>query len=213
MIVPRKECHMKLQIKKGLRFIKAGIQPDHEEGFSLTEVLIAVLILLVLVATTLPMINSAMKNFKITQAAQIVMMQMRYARQMAIDQRRNMRVSFTDAVGSNPAAISILQLDTAYSVVKTVLQLNLPTPMKFGSVAGVTPVTPESGITVFGSSDTVDFCPNGSAADSTGAYINGYKLVSDGVDAATIRAISIFGTTGRVKSYRYLKGTATWTAE
>jgi prepilin-type N-terminal cleavage/methylation domain-containing protein len=210
-MVTRKEGFMKIRTSEGLNSLSSGIQPDRQHGFSMIELLVVVLIVLTLAATTVPLINKAMNDFKITQAEQIVMMQMRYARQMAMDQRRNMRVSFSDAAGSTPARVTISQLDTTYSVVKTIVQLNLPSTMKFMSVG--TPSAPESGTTALGSSSTVDFRPDGAAATSSGVYINGYKIISDGLDSATMRAVSVFGTTGRVKSYKYLKGTATWKAE
>ncbi len=180
-------------------------------GFSLTEVLVAILIVLTLVAASAPMINSSMRNMRISQAEQAVMMSMRYARQIAMDERRNIRVTFSNPTASLPAQTIISRMDTSYNVVSTVVRVNLPSTMGFWMIGS--PAAPESNSTVLDTSKVVDYRPDGAAADSTGQYINGVVYVSDHTDAASMRAVSLFGTTGRVKSYKFKKDSSTWIAE
>ncbi len=201
------------------------ISNPRKRGFSLVEVLIVVAIIFILVTMAIIQIAPIVRDARNNAASTVVLEQMRRTRQQAVDNRRTYRVTFvaprtmnvdltTITVGAPPTF--------SYTPVSTV---DLPTDIQFGIVAGV-PTTPATVPDGFGSGATaidlnnasggnqVWFAPDGRALNGPqGAVNSGVIYVSRPGDFNSNRAITLFGTTGRVKRWRIngSAGTSRWT--
>src|SRR5262247_3138868 len=64
-------------------------------GFTLVELLIALMIMGIIAAIAVPRFSGLIKNYQLTSAAKIVWLDLQRAKMMAIKQGRTMRVNFT----------------------------------------------------------------------------------------------------------------------
>ena len=142
----------------------------------------------------------------------IVQSQLNQAREMAITQRRYMRVTFD--VASNQ--VSVVREDTvnATTVLSTVVSeggaiiaqiASVPdTPDGFGKSA-VTCFTSTNGTfaSATGSNSVVKFTPDGTLVDWNGALANGTVFTAVPGLPMSARAVTVLGSTGRVRGYRW----------
>ncbi|HEY7292387.1 MAG TPA: type II secretion system protein [Vicinamibacterales bacterium] len=185
-------------------------------GFSLIEVMFVLAILAVLTSISMLQIQTARSALKGDAAMRVVLSQMNQAREMAIAQRRYMRVTFT----ASPPTVYVVREDTttttttlaaipfeggAKFAVPTVLAApSKDTPDNFGNT---TPTTFTSGNGTFqsttGSSSVIKFAPDGTLVDWNGQTTNGSVFTSIANDPLSARAITVLGSTGRVRGYRW----------
>ena len=150
-------------------------------------------------------------------AMRVVLSQMNTARELAITQRRNMRVTFTL---SNK--VEILREEVPGPTLTTISSVLMEGGLQFVTVANM-PDTPDvfcgGSITAVsfpsatGTPPEVKFKPDGSFVNQDGAILNGTVFVAlpnqtlavgtstSGVLSA--RAVTVLGSTGRVRGYRY----------
>jgi len=136
-------------------------------------------------------------------AANMVVGQVNYARQVAIDQRRNVLVEF---LGTNEIKITRLESDASTTVLS---DLSLTAGFGYGLPSGEPPDTPEA----FGNSSPVSFngatggtfLGDGTFVDSTGVVRNG-TIFTIGAGDSTARAVTVTGATGRVLQYYMTEG-------
>jgi hypothetical protein len=148
--------------------------------------------------------NASRPGLKGDGAMRVVLGQMNQARELAITQRRYMRVEFTV-----PNLIRIVREDTttapiATTTLSTVL---LEGGVEFALVNGV-PDTPDG----FGKStalgfgiapNNVKFAPDGTLITLTGASANGSLFLSLSNQILSARAVTVLGSTGRVRGYKW----------
>ena len=86
----------------------------------------------------------------------------------------------------------------------------LPGDMELGVDAGIS-TGPEgyatSSVANFSGASQIFFMPDGSAVTSAGILTNGVVYVAQPSKVETTRAVTLFGTTGRLKRYTYNTGT------
>jgi prepilin-type N-terminal cleavage/methylation domain-containing protein len=184
------------------------------DGFSLIEVMFVLGILAVLTSISMLQIQSARSALRGDAAMRVVLSQMNQAREMAIAQRRYMRVTFT----ATPPTVYVVREDTttttttlaaipfeggAKFAVPTTLT-SKDTPDNFGNS---TPTTFTSGNGTFastnGSSSVIKFAPDGTLVDWNGQTANGSVFTSIADDPLSARAVTVLGSTGRVRGYRW----------
>jgi type II secretory pathway pseudopilin PulG len=169
----------------------ASLHTRHgERGYSLVEVLVVASLSMVLMAMALVQINTSRATMNADNAMRLVMGELGRARDMAIQQRRNIQVTFHNG---NELRMTRLEIPTGTTLVgRRIMEGNL----RFALPSG----TP----------DTTDAFGAGSAGmlvDSTGSSINGTVFLAAPNDPYATRAVTILGSTGRVRGFRRLNTT------
>ena len=180
-------------------------------GVSLVELVIAIAVILIGSAVALVSIQSTVKNYHVVTATRTVEMQMRLARQYAIDMRRVVHLHF-----ATPGTISSeyrngTDLHGNY-IWASLGSIDLPNDVQFDAEASL----PNPGPDGFGSGTLaidfdnhadVYFWPDGSAKDNTGAnLVSGVVYVAQAGNKKSQRAVTLFGATGSARVY-WLSGT------
>lgn len=184
--------------------IKARRRFLHSQaGFSLLEMLVTLGIAGVLGSMAVFSFRQAEPYFKGDGGMRVLQAQFITARELAIAQRRNMRLTFTNTNQVNIVREEVFPPNTT-TVVGDVL---FEGGMTFGLVAGV-PDTPEAfgnpTPVAFGAAAIVMFTPEGMLVDqATGNPINGSVFIAFPGMARSERAVTVLGATGRVRAYRW----------
>lgn len=186
-----------------------------ERGYNLIEMMFVLGIMAILAGMSLVQIGTTREAMRGDAAMRVVLSQMNQARELAITQRRYMRVTFTVSAGSLNT-INIVREDTTTTTTaissvpfeggaQFVLVSGLPdTPDAFGKTAA-TSFTSSSGTftSVAGSTSVAKFSPDGTLVDWNGRTANGTVFVALPNTAMSARAVTVLGSTGRVRGYRW----------
>lgn len=191
-----------------------------EGGFSLVEIMVTLALLGLLLTAAWPALASGLWRSRVTAAAHEVAGQMSRLRSQAIAERRSLGMRITRsggryhyafyadgdfdgirsddiASGRDPLIGGPRDLPSRYEGVDFgLLDIAIPAiPPRRGTVApGDDPVR-------FGRSDTITFTPRGTASSGT-------LFVSDG--RSLVVAVVLYGHTGRVRTWRYLRDGGGW---
>jgi type II secretory pathway pseudopilin PulG len=208
-----------------------------EPGFSLVEVLIVIALFMIMGGVTFIALQPVLKDARTATAYDSVLMTLRMARQRAITERKQYLVCFgVDApagaltpLGAPTAqSIQVFRWDTGtnLSAAVQVTALQLPLDIQFQTLGGL-PNSPATVPDGFGSGsvaldldqgvaggirDQVMFTPDGSAHDNNGSPNSGIVYVARTGDLYSSRAVTVYGTTGRIRGWRLLNtsGTPKW---
>lgn len=185
-------------MKKQVRWMRS------EAGFTAMEMLMTIGIIGTLAAMAAFQIGLARPAYKGDGAMRTVMAQMNTARELALTQRRFMRLVFTV---TNEVQIVREEVPNGTTVISTV-------PMEGGMLFGLTPGVPDTpdnfgnGAAVsFGAAALYRFTTEGTLVDQAGNPISGsvflnWPGVGQGQERAA-RAVTILGATGRIRGYRW----------
>lgn len=190
------------------------------EGFSLTELLLALALLGLLVAASSPTLGAALARSRAQAAAREMIGTLTRLRGEAIARRHAVGLRITGAAGARrfvPYADGdgdgILTADILAGIdPPTGPALDLPSRYEgadFGLLDAAIPALPPGGPPLlpgsdpvrFGASDIVSFTPIGTASSGT-------LYITDGRD--TVFAVVLYGRTGRIRSYRYDRAAGRW---
>jgi Tfp pilus assembly protein FimT len=154
-------------------------------------------------------ISGALRGAHVETAYQNTLDQLRFARQVAIDKRTVCRVDF-----AAPGTISVTQAFADGTPVTTET-ITLPADVQYTIVTGMpTPpaATPDNlgngnvaidfDRVAGGSGTTIFFQPDGSALDAAGRPNDGVIYVARPNELNSARAITLLGTTGRIRGWR-----------
>src|SRR5581483_622130 len=185
-------------------------------GFSLIEMMIVASIIMIGGALAIMSLRTVSQDFRVTNGYDTVLMMMRRGRESAINERRQYLVTFVP-----PRTMTLTQIipGTAGQVIATV---SLPTDLQFDAEPGrPTNATYDNfGTGRFpidfsqnngGQGTTVYFYPDGSAHDVNGNLNNGVVYMARPGQLYTSRAITLWGTTGRIRGYRLYNNQAAGT--
>src|ERR1700730_18686757 len=182
-------------------------------GFSLVELMVVIAIVLVVSAFSIMAIQPSLRQNDVTSAYNQTLMALRQARDTSVAQRQIYFVTLSNAVVPN--TITITQGSTG-NVTAT---YSLPATVAFVAVGGIPvsqgafPITPDGfgvggtaidfdqGI-VGGVKNVIYFYPDGSAQDAVGNINNGVVYVAMPAFVNTSPAITLSGTTGRLRGWR-----------
>jgi prepilin-type N-terminal cleavage/methylation domain-containing protein len=168
-----------------------------QTGYNLVEMMFVLALMGVLSGMAVLQIGATRPGLKGDGAMRVVLGQMNQARELAITQRRYMRVVFTV-----PNLVQVVREDTT-TTTTTISSVLLEGGVQFALVSGV-PDTPDG----FGNSwaiaiGTAKFSPDGTMIDEDGVSANGSVFLALPGEALSARAVTILGSTGRVRGYKW----------
>lgn len=177
----------------------------NQQGFTLIEMLMVVAIMGTLVAMTALISPGFIRHQKaeagIAQALEVI----RSARETAISQRRNVQIRF---IGTNVIETRRENLPSGTTVLRTVQFEN---GIQFLRLPGVpdtldffaTGPPAQTSAVAFGPSATRAFTSEGTLIDANGDVLNGTVFLAIPNQSNSARAISIFGTTALLRTWRW----------
>lgn len=207
---------LRLLLKLGL------MRSSTDRGFSLLEMLVVISLTMVLAAMSVMAFVPMMKQQRVTDAYNTTLTTMRRARDQAAGDMRTYVVTFSNA--AIPNSITVQQSVNASGACQipptgpVLITSTLPTDITFHVEPGVPtsntslPVTPDQ----FGNAayavdfdlpttqnvSTICFNPDGTATDIYGNISNGVVYLGRPGDLYSSRAITLWGSTGRIRGWR-----------
>ena len=171
-----------------------------DRGFSILETMITMAIFGTVAAMAAFQIGIARPGFKGDGAMRTVMAQMNTARELAITQRRTMRVVFTA-----PTQVQIVR-ENFPAGLTPLPAVSMEGGIQYGLTAGV-PDTPDAFGMVnevyFGAATLVRFTTEGTLVDQANNPISGTVFLSLPGQVRAARAVTVLGATGRVRGYKW----------
>ena len=175
-------------------------QARSQRGFSLIDTMVTLSVTGIVGSMATMQVGTMRRLMQGDGAMRVVMAQLNTARELAITQRRNMEIKF---VGTNWLQIVRIEVPSGTTVLTNVA---LEGNAKYALVSGIAD-TPEgfgnSSAISFGSAASIMFGTDGTFIDSNGVPINGTVFLSVANVPESLRAVTVLGATGRVRSYRW----------
>lgn len=174
-------------------------------GFSLIELLFALGIASVLAALAMPVSNQYVRWAKADSATEATLRVITGARDRAIAERRNIELTF---VMPNILRLERENIDASGNTTSktTELEVMLDNGQQFLKFTGV-PDTPDafgnSSAVTFGGTAPYMFASDGTLVDSSGDPVNGTILTGTPNQKETARAVTIFGASGLIRSWKW----------
>jgi prepilin-type N-terminal cleavage/methylation domain-containing protein len=183
-----------------------------KRGFTLLEMMIVVGISLIMAGVTLVAMMPMLKQNHVDAAYDTTLSVLRNYRNQSITQSKRYILIFTPpatitvqywgvAVPVSPAPVTVATY-TLPTDIQFAVQAGFPNPGPDGFGTGATPVT-FNACALVGQSCLI-FYPDGSAQDDLGNFDNGVVYLTRPGDLYSSRAVSVFGTTGRVRGWRLI---------
>jgi hypothetical protein len=171
-------------------------------GYSAIEMMATAAIMSVVGGMAVAQLHVSQPVMKGDGAMRVVIGQLNTARELSITQRRRMQLTFTA-----PSTLQISRVDVPGPGTTVLSAIPLEGGVQFGIIAGV-PDTPEAfgmnGAVDFGAAASMHFNTDGTLIDgNTGAPINGTIFLAVPNTPRSFRAVTIMGSTGRIRGYRW----------
>jgi len=180
-------------------------------GFSVLELMLVVGIIGIVSGISVIQIGNTLPGMKSDGAMRVVMSQLNTARNLAVAQRRYMRVNFLQ-----PSQIQIVRVEVNSSGTvtgtTTLSTVNFEGGVTYNKISGLIDTPDGLGMASavdFGTATTIQFSTDGSLVDQTGSPLNGTIVLANANYKTSSRAITVLGSTGHIRAYKW-NGTA-WT--
>jgi Tfp pilus assembly protein FimT len=175
-----------------------------EQGYSLLELITVMGMMAVIMAMAIISTSGLLPAFRANAAMDQVFGQLRAARAIAISQRREVQIQFTNPnqiqltrIEPNGATTNLGTIILEGKAAFTVFTGVPDTPMAFGNAAAVY----FGGIS--GGPPIMRFSSTGGFVDAGSNPINGTVFVGIAGRNDTARAVTVLGATGRVRQYHW----------
>ena len=179
-------------------------RPTDTRGFSLVEMMFVVTLIGIVGAMAVGMIGQSVPAFKGDGAMRVIMANLNRGRELAITQRRYMRVVFT-----NPNKVEIIREEVLPANTTTVIStMYIEGGMAYSLVVGVADTPDAFGKAAaidFNGAASVKFNPDGMLVDTANSnnIKNGTVFLALLTNKMSVRAVTVLGSTGRVRGYKY----------
>lgn len=184
------------------RLLKLAARSD--AGYSVIELLVTVAMAGIVLGMSVGFYPQAVSMVRGDADLRIVYWELKLARDTAITQRRTIQVRFTA-----PNIITTVRQDIPAGTTvlsNAVLEHNTQFLLFVGQ-----PDTPEAfgrnNATYFGGASPIMFTPDGMLTDAAGNAVNGSVFLGQPGKPVTARALTVFGPTATIRTYRW-NGTA-----
>lgn len=193
-------------------------------GFSMVEMLIVIAVGLIVTGIGTMTLQPMLRSIRVSNGYNTTLGTLRYARQLAIAKRNIYMVTLNKVAVPNTITIT----DTNPLNPKVIETVTLPSDVKFDNESGIPnsiATTPDG----FGTgSNAIDFAqppatglgnivyfyPDGSARDVSSNINNGVVYIARPGELMSSRAITLWGTTGRLRGWRLnTNGTVYWSQQ
>jgi prepilin-type N-terminal cleavage/methylation domain-containing protein len=176
-------------------------QLSNERGVSLTEMMLTLAVAAIVTGMAAALTADSRRGSQGDGAMRLVMAELNTARETAMTQRRLVEVQF---LGGMWIKTIRHELDNSTTVLHTVA---LEGNMQFSLVPNV-PDTPDlfgnNAAVAFGAAQLIQFNGDGALIDSGGTPVNGTVFLSFAQKAISYRAVTVLGSTGRVRGYKWI---------
>lgn len=204
-------------------------RPRHgASGFSLLEVITVLAISIVVSVISVMSLVPMMKQYRVANAYNTTLAALRQARDNAVSQQTSYTATFVSTTTPLVNSITVTPTLTTFQGVQTTKVYQLPTDVAFLAQSGYPSPGPDGfGIgaaaidfgytanSATGGGTVIYFCPDGSAQTTTcgsGGYSNnwdnGVVYIARAGDLLSSRAVTLWGTTGRVHGWRLYPNTS-----
>ena len=179
------------------------VNVSNERGFSFLEIIVVVAVMSIMFGLAAGITMTSVNAAKADSSTSAVMNILELARNQAVSERRDFQLIFT-----NPNQIQVFRLDLP-SGTTLIANRYLENGQQFTRWGSTDPDNfGHTGAIAFGSTPTIRFTTDGTLIDSSGDVLNGTLFLGVPNQIATARAVSIFGATGLIRSWKW-NGT-TW---
>jgi len=168
-----------------------------DKGFSLVEVTVVVGLIMIGSAVAVVQMRQSVAAIDADKASNMAIAELRYARQVAVDERRTVNVAF---VGSNGITVTRQNGGGSTTLLDSV---TLPSGYTFGLPTGVDDTPEAFGNTQpvsFNLGTTGSFLGDGIFVSGAGIVMNG-TVFTIGSGNGSARAVTLTGASGRMKQY------------
>ena len=171
-----------------------------DAGFSLAEILLVVALAAVLLGYTVVAYQSTASSIQGDANVRIVEQQLKLARDTAAAQRRSVEVRF---VPPNQLLVVRRDLPAGTTQLQSAVLENNTTFFRFPGVPDTPDTFGGAGALNFGGAPVVMFTADGMFVDAAGTPVNGTVYLGQEGKPFTQRALTIFGSTARIRTYRW----------
>ncbi|MGH9430828.1 MAG: pilus assembly FimT family protein [Terriglobia bacterium] len=183
-------------LDRGARFARKS----SEVGYSLIEILAVIAIIGIMSGVAATIMTNVIPMVHADSSLDLLVGELRQARQMSIDQRRNFVATFK---GTNEFVVVRQELNgtttpiadyfLSNNVIYTLLAGVPDTPDGFGNSLAVN----------FSAGNQIVFVSDGTVTDTNNNIMNGTVFLGTTNSPTTARAVTIMGATGRIHGYQY----------
>ncbi len=172
-----------------------------QDGFTLVEMLMTVALVGIMAAMAVAVTPSLIAGTRADSATVSALTVLDVARERAITERRNFEIRFI-----SPNRIQLIRSEIPGPSTTVVTDVRFENNLQFLRFAGL-PDTPDqfgaTGAINFGATPAVFFTSEGTLVDSNGDPLNGTLFVGQANDKSTARALTIFGVTGLIRTWKW----------
>ncbi len=190
---------------------KETMKSSGNRGFTLLEMIVTIAIALIMAGVTFIALMPMFKDNHVNAAYDTTLSVLRNYRNQSISQSKRYILTFTApgtitvqywgvGVPVSPAPVTVATFSLPPDI-QFAVQAGFPAPAPDGFGAGGTAIDFDQGMGV-GSQNYIMFMPDGSSQDTLGNYNSGVLYLTRPGELYSSRAVSVFGTTGRVRGWR-----------
>jgi prepilin-type N-terminal cleavage/methylation domain-containing protein len=172
----------------------------NQRGFSFLEVVVAVAVMSIMFGLATGVTMTAVNATKADSSTSALMNMLELARNQATSQRRDFQMVFTPP---NQIEVFRLEIPNGTSLIAKRFLENSQTFNRFASLPDTPDAFGHSGAVAFGTTPTIRFTSDGSLIDSSGDVLNGTLFLSLPNNVGSARAITIFGATGLIRTWKW----------